>query len=107
MKEISLRKRLCETILLGAEIKADGSIHNKIVGDDNAIYKATQNISRSIDPSALESIWTDLSDEEKSCIKYVPKVSWAKIPDGSVLWDIIVEKPATPVLSRIEEKDGV
>lgn len=95
-KEMSFRKHACKLIFNNSE-----SEESKEVVKGVFKYKAKQGLNRSIDKSALESIYNDLSDEEKKCIKWEPKVSWTKIPEDSILWDIITEKPATPTLTRL------
>lgn len=87
--EMKLRKEIIEKEGTGE------FVHNGVE------YKAAQGINRTIDDSALESIWDDLPQDDKDCINFKPKVQYAKLDEASILWDIITEKPATPTLTRL------
>lgn len=93
-KEMELRVEICKKVFGGSETK---DIKKFVSGD--LVLKANNTTTYKIDQEALQSMWEDLSETEKNAISYVAKVKWRDLPENSILWDIITEKPTTPTLT--------
>lgn len=97
-QEMGLRKQICSTLFEGSESKGI------IKFDANGIfYKANNTTTMKIDQEALNGMWEDLSETEKECISFVAKVKWKDLPENSILWDIITEKPTTPTITPVKK----
>jgi len=94
--ELELRKEICEHILEG---KIKGSKKGTI---DGYVLTATAKMNDKIDVELLKSIWKELSDGEKACIKYKPSLiaaEYKKLKGALKLHRCIDSKPGTPALS--------
>lgn len=94
--ELELRKEICEHILEG---KIKGSKKGTI---GNYVLVASAKLNIKVDAELLESIWEELSEKEKACIKYKPSLIAKKYNslDGALkLHRCIDSKPGTPTLA--------
>jgi len=93
-EEMALRKEICDEVLAGqmGTVKMElGSLR----------LKATCRYRRSIDYAAIESIWADLSPEEKAAIKFKPEViesKYKQLPAACTVNQVIQSKPGSPSL---------
>ena len=95
-KELLFRKEICEHIL-GDKIK--GSKKGTI-----GIYvlSASAKLNIKLDAELLESMWKELSDGEKACIKYKPSLiaaEYKNVDSQAKLHRCIDSKPGTPTLT--------
>lgn len=96
-EEAALRRRICETLFNGRQ----GEFTVETETDDYTL-KATSKVSRSIDETTLKSLLPELSEEEKTCVRWKASLDtrrWRKLPDNSLLNQAVVEKPAMPTLT--------
>jgi len=96
-EEAALRKKLCSELFNNrtGEFK-------EVWEDDDIVVKGESKVTRNIDKVALLSMSSELTDEERECIKYTPELvlrPYRKLPEDSKLHEIITEKPAMPTLS--------
>lgn len=96
-EELMLRKEICADLFDGeqGEFKVNKETRNLIV-------VATSKVTRSLDNEALSTMMSDLSDEEKDCVKFKPSLDtrkWRKLPEDCLLNQAVIEKPATPTLT--------
>lgn len=102
-EEMELRKELCDYILEG-NIKGS---KKKLIGKYQ--LTASAKLNSSIDKEVLNTIWEDLSVEEKACFRFDPKLvakEYKKLsPEYTILHSAIVDKPGAPTLSfkKVEE----
>ncbi len=99
--EFAIRKEICEHILEG---KIKGSKKGTI---GKFVLNATAVINNKLDKELLESIWPDLSDEEKASVKYTPSLvaaEYKRLPDNTLLNRAVDSKPGTPCLELKEVK---
>lgn len=89
---------VCVDELIGSRDVYEGSDKTTF---DSFIAVLTARVNRNVDATALESIWEDLTEEEKACINYKPRLNLAKyrkLPDDSILHSVITESPGVPTL---------
>ena len=91
------RKNICSIVFGESKAKQQKKITSSI-----GTFKANNTTTMKIDKEALDSIYEDLSETELACITWEQKVKWASIPENSILWDIITEKPTTPTLTKLD-----
>lgn len=95
-QELELRLPICEEILAG-----------KVKGTKKAAVKkflltATAKLNEKVDEDLLDTIWEDLADEEKECIKFKPSIKakeFHKLKDSMLLHRAIDSKPGMPALT--------
>ena len=95
-QELKLRKEICEHIL---QEKIKGSKKGSI---GVYVLVASAKLNNKLDAELLESIWKELSEKEKACIKYKPSLIAKEYNslDGAVkLHRCIDSKPGTPSLT--------
>jgi len=95
-KELLLRKEICEHILEG---KIKGSKKGTI---GKYILIASAKLNDKLDAELLESIWKELSEKEKACIKYKPNLiaaEYKKVTGAVKLHRCIDSKPGIPTLT--------
>jgi len=101
-EEMALRLEICKDIL---EDKVEGTL-TEMVDDRRYKVSATAKLIRSLDRSVLETIWDDLSDEERECIDYKPTLVLSNYrtieEEGGKLVEAITVKPGTPTLKITE-----
>lgn len=95
-KEIKIRRELCAELF-------GGRVGEFTVKRDNPIYvlSAKSDVNRNIDETALLIMMDDLTDQERRCIKFSPKLvlgEYRKLDDDSKLHEVISESPAMPTL---------
>lgn len=95
-RELDLRNQICEHILDG-KIKGTS---NKVIG----VYSlsAAAKLNNKVEKEELQAMWSDLSPEEKECVKFKPEVvakNYGKIAADSNLHRVITSKPGTPTLT--------
>ena len=95
IKEMEMREKICKLIL---KDKLSGSKKRTI-----GIYvlKVTERINKNIDNELLNSIWKDLSQEERSAFKFKPSLvpkNYKKLSENSKINTAITEKPGAPTL---------
>jgi len=94
--ELELRKEICDHILQG---KIKGSKKGTI---GKYILTASAKLNIKVDAELLESMWEELSEREKACIKYKPNIiaaEYKKLKGGVKLNRCIDSKPGTPTLT--------
>jgi len=94
--ELKLRNDICASLL---KDKLEGSI---TLHDEEVKIVATARITRSLDKQILEAIWEDLTDREKECVGYTPKLKLALYKPleetGGKLMEAVTCKPAQSTL---------
>jgi len=98
--ELELRLGICEDIL-GDKIK--GTKKAKI---GQYSLTATAKLTNKLDEVLLKTVWKDLSDSEKECVKFKPSLIVAEyntLDDGMLIHRAIESKPGTPSLAIKEE----
>lgn len=93
--EMELRKEIAEHILAG-----------KVKGTKSSSFgpytmNATAKLNTKIDKELLQTMWSDLSEEEKKCIKFDPKLvdkEYKNLDAKSNLHRAIESKPGAPTL---------
>ncbi len=93
--EMELRKDICDTILAG-----------KIKGTKSSTFgvytmTATAKLNGKLDKELLQSMWSDLSEEEKACFKFDPKLidkEYNKLDSKSNVHRAIEMNPGAPNL---------
>ena len=99
-KEQELRRELCGDMFAGREGEFSVERH---MDEYKAIAKSR--VTRTIDETVLESIEEDLTPQELGCIKRKPTVilaNYRKLPEDSLLFEAVTEKPAMPSLSLVD-----
>jgi len=94
--ELKFRKEICEHIL-GDKIK--GSKKGTI---GKYVLTASAKLNIKVDDELLESMWEELSDGEKACIKYKPSLiakEYNSLDGAMKLHRCIDSKPGTPTLT--------
>lgn len=94
--ELLLRKEICEHIL-GDKIK--GSKKGTV---GNYVLTASAKLNIKVDVELLESMWEELSDGERACIKYKPSLiakEYNSLDGAMKLHRCIDSKPGTPTLA--------
>lgn len=94
--EMKLRLTISDRVLVGHQ---KGVKHLIVEGLDVA---ATGKINTTLDPELVDSLWPDLNQDERDCIKRKPELVAAKyktLPDDSLLHQAVTTKPGTPTLS--------
>lgn len=101
-EELALRLEICKDVLGD---KLEGT-QNEFADNHRFKITATAKLNRTIDRSVLETIWEDLTDEERQCIDYKPSLvlgNYRQIEEeGGKLIDAVTVKPATPTLKIVE-----
>lgn len=98
-RELELRNEICESIL---KDKFEGAV---TVIDEGFKITATAKLTRSVDTTILETIWDELDDAEKECIKYKPSLVASEFKrlenrgQGNKLFEAITVKPAQATLA--------
>lgn len=97
-KEMELRLQICEQVFdpdacveQTFKLTVDG-INLKIVAKTNI----------SIDKDQLDEAWDNLTEAEQECFDFKPslvKKNLDKLDPGSVVFDMLIKKPATPTVS--------
>ena len=100
--ELELRKKICE-LILGDKIKGSkkGSIGKYVL-------TASAKLNMKVDAELLESMWEELSDGEKACIKYKPNLiaaEYKNIDSQAKLHRCIDSKPGKPTLTLTSIKE--
>lgn len=101
-KELELREIICHRIL-GGTIKGTKTITAGLY-----TVSASAKLNTKIDNEELCAIWQDLSQLDKDCIEYKPKLiakNYKGIDEKSKLHRVIITKPGTPTLTlkKLEE----
>lgn len=94
-QELELRNKICSHIL---KDKLKGSKKATI---GRYVLNATAKLNQKIDKELLETIWEDLSPEEKAAVKFNPSLvakEYKKLSEKSLLNRAIDSKPGTPSL---------
>jgi len=94
-EEADLRIKICESILKG---KTKGT-ETAVVG--NFKVKAKAKLNNKLEKETLKTLWKDLSDEEKECVKIEPKLvaaKYKKIKNSALLHQTVISKPGMPTL---------
>jgi hypothetical protein len=105
-KEFGLRKKIISYFRYGS--KHEGVVH-KSIDDSDIDICITLKLNRSLDQDAVETLWSDFSDEERECIKIVYELRvgpYKKLlnnnkVDITMLQKCVTEKPG---LASIELK---
>ena len=97
--EMALRRAIAGKILMGMKLPAKDSV---MIGPYHV--QAENGVTYNIDNAVLDSIWQELSPEEKATIKHEPKLMllpYKKIPDEDkkLLKEAITIKPSAPTLT--------
>lgn len=95
-QEMELRQTICEHILNG---KTKGS-KKATVG--KFILTATAKLNEKINPELFESLWPELTAEEKNCIKFIASIKakeFHKLKDSMLLHRAVDSKPGAPTLT--------
>jgi hypothetical protein len=98
-KEMALRNEIIKSYRFDS---AEGVQHRMVEDYDVSI---TLKLNRSIDTDALDTMWHDLTDAEKACFEFVPKLDTkaykALMATGEPnrLYNIVTEKPGQASLS--------
>ena len=100
-KELEIRNK----ILKEMECEKDEGVVKKTVGQ--LLIKATYKLNRKIEKPILDSIYNELSDEEKEAVKYTPEIvmkNYRKLEEkgDSPLLDAVI---VTPAQGTIEIKE--
>jgi len=103
-EEADMRRELCQ------ELFDDQPGLRKIVKEIEGL-KITANYKTTIkiDAEALKQIFVELSLEDEECIEYKPslkKREYNKLSEGSLLYEVVTEKPSMPTLKVEEVSDG-
>ena len=96
--EMEMRLDLCDE--LGLDASSVGT-HNMEYPESGLKVKMIKKVTYKLDKEMLTNIYDDLSEEERECISFEPKLSIAKYKKagGSDLLDsAILIVPATPAL---------
>ncbi len=101
-EETKIRRYLCEALFLGR------------LGEESAKFETTDYkfeaknvVSRSVDSGVLQAIMDELSETEKACISYTPKLAlrkYRKLSNDSLLQEAVIEKPGMPQLKFTEKE---
>lgn len=98
-EELSLRKEIIESH--GDDHTFEGKEKETV---ENFELEYGYGLTRSLDRPALDMIWDELSDEEKNCIDWAPKIKLKELkslealgPDSKLL-DCITTKPSLSTL---------
>lgn len=95
-QELELRQTICEDILK-SQVKGSKKI---TVG--KFTLTATAKLNEKVDADLLKSLWENLSDEEKGCIKFKPSLKakeYHKLKDACLLHRAVDSKPGAPTLN--------
>jgi len=102
--ELALRVGICEEVL-GGNIKGT---HHLIVS--NLDLAATAKLNTKVDTEQLDSIWSDLTPEDKDAIVYKPSLvakEYKKLGPESKLHQALITKPGTPTLKVKPADKGI
>lgn len=101
-EELRLRKIICGDLLSD---KLEGSLTTRT---DDMVITTTARLTRTLDAAVLDTVWDDMTDDEKACITYKPSLvlaSYKKLElDGGALMEAVTVKPALASL-KILPKD--
>lgn len=95
-EEQALRKELCSILFdnQSGEFKTSTETEHLVV-------VAESKVTRNIDATALTTMLSDLTDQERKAINYKPNLvlrEYRKLPEDSKLHSVIIERPAMPTL---------
>ena len=102
-REMELRRDICNHILEENKGKQSGM---KLIG--NLKLKAKIGVNVKFDEPLFNTLFDDLSDEEKSCVKFKPQLvskNLKELDESSQLFLCITEEPSTPTLEIVGEVD--
>lgn len=93
-QEMELRKEIAADTLQGAI----GTVTNTYEGYK---VKAQQSTRKTVDNEALISLWSDLTEPEKDCVKWVPQIvnaDYKQLTEKDMLDSVITLKVNAPTL---------
>ena len=102
-KEADMRRVICSYIINKKEmVKGRVTVKDRVEGYD---VKATQTLNYSFDLAVLGTVWKELTQAEKDCVKMKPEIvlgDYKKLPDDSLLHEAVITKLGMPTLD-VEE----
>ena len=75
-KILELKER--NKIIGSFRYKNNEGVNHKTIEEAEVDIAVTTKINRTIDKDALNTIWSELSDEERACFEYEPKLNKKK-----------------------------
>jgi len=109
------KKNLSESKKKELELRSQ-IIDSLITNETKGVFKFTEGgvkltvglgTRMNIDISVLDTLMSELSDQEKECVKYLPNLvakEMKKLKGDELLFEAIIEKPSLPTL-KIEIDD--
>ena len=96
-KEIDLRNKIIKNFRYS---KLEGMVHKSIPDIPDIDIGITLKLTRSLDADALDTLWSELTPDQRECIVYKPSLDLKlykellKSGEEGELMNIVTEKPA-------------
>jgi hypothetical protein len=92
--ELRLREKILEAY--------PGDLGTSTIEGEDFKLTITRGVSRTIDPVGLDLVWHELSEFERSCITYTPKLDarmFNTLPSNCLLSRAVIIKPTLPAVA--------